>query len=79
MAREKGSVILDKGLELQNVLFVPKLNCNLVSFLKLSKQLNDAMTFYDNCCVIYNRTSRTLIGAGEPREGIYYYNRLDFQ
>ena len=37
MASEQGSVDLGQGLALQNVLYVPKLNCNLVSISKLCK------------------------------------------
>ena len=37
MAKEQGSVALGHGLELKNVLYVPKLNCNLVSISKLCK------------------------------------------
>ena len=68
MACEKGSVTLEKGLELENVWLVPKLNCNLVSVSKLCKQLNCTATFYDDCYV-------SLIGAGEQRQGVYYYKQ----
>ena len=49
----------------KNVLYVPKLNCNLVSISKLCKQLNCAVTFYDNSCVIQDRILKTPIEAGE--------------
>ena len=65
MTSEQGSVALEQGLELNNVLNVPKLNCNLVSVLKLCKQLKCSVTFFDDCCVIQDRTSRTLNGMGE--------------
>ena len=65
IAQEQGSVTLDTGIKLNNVLFVPKLNCNLVSISKLCKELNCAVTFFDDCCVIQDRTLRTLIRAGE--------------
>ena len=73
MAQEQGSVALARGLELKKVLYVPRLNCNLVSISKLCKQLNCSVTYFDDVCVIQDRTSRTLIGAGEQREGVYYY------
>ena len=73
MAKEQGSLALGDGLELKNVLYVPKLNCNLVSISKLCKQLNCAVTYFDDFCVIQDRISRTLIGACEQREGLYYY------
>jgi len=68
-------VTLGKGLKLKNVLYVPKLNCNLVSISKLCKQLNCSVTYFDDFCVIQDRTLRTLIGAGKQREGVYYYKR----
>ena len=33
------------------------------------------MTYFDDFCVIQDRTSRILIGAGKQREGVYYYKR----
>ena len=45
MACEQGSVDLGEGLMVKNVLFVPKLTCNLVSVSKLCKQLNCTVTF----------------------------------
>ena len=73
MAREKGSVCLGEGIKLDNVLCVPKLNCNLVSISKLCKQLNCAVTYFDDSCVIEDYTSRIPIGSGEQRDGVYYY------
>jgi len=76
MAHDKGSVVLGKGLEVDNVLSVPKLKCNLVSISKLCKQLNYAMKFFNKSCVIQDHTSRTLIGSGEQRGEVYYYREL---
>ena len=75
VARDVGLVNLGDEIKLDNVLYVPNLNCNLVSESKLYKQLNCAMTYLNDFCVIRDRTSRTLIGAGEQREGVYYYKR----
>ena len=33
------------------------------------------MTYFDDACVIQDRTSRTLIGASEQKEGVYYYKK----
>ena len=73
VAREKDSVVLGKGIQLDNVLRVPKLNCNLISVSKLCKQLNCAVTYFDDFCVIQDRTSRTPIRSGEQRDDVYYY------
>ena len=60
---------------MKNVLHLPKLNCNLVTISKLSKKLNCAVTYFDDFCVIHDRTSRSLIEAGEQRERFCYYKR----
>ena len=45
VACDIGSVALGDGIKLDNVLYVPNLNCNLVSISKLCKQLNCAITY----------------------------------
>ena len=75
MARGQGLVALEQAVELKNVLYVPRLNCNLVSISKLCKQLNCSVTYFDDICVIQDRTLRTLIGAGEQKKGVYYYKK----
>jgi len=52
LVHEKGRVVLGEGLRLDNVLCVPKLNYNLVSISKLCKQLNCAVTYFQDSCVI---------------------------
>jgi len=52
MACEKGSVVLGEEIKLDNVLYVPKLNCNLVSVSKVCKQLNCTVIFFDDFSVI---------------------------
>ena len=73
MASETGLASLGENLTLKNVLYVPNLKCNLVSISKLCKQLNCVVTYFDDFRVIQNRSLRTLIGAGEQREGVYYF------
>ena len=48
--------MLDGGLKLTNVLYVPKLNCNLIFVSQMMDELK---------CVVQDHISRTLIGAGE--------------
>ena len=48
---------------------MPKLNCDLVSISKL--QLNCAV--FDDFFVIQDDISRTLVGAGEHRKGVYHH------
>jgi len=52
LASEQGPVALGKGLNMRNVLYVLKLNCNLVSTSKSCKQLNCSVTHFDDFCMI---------------------------
>lgn len=73
VAREKGLVNLGYKLNLENVLCVLGLKCNLLSIFKLCKQSNYAVEYFDDLCAINYHTSRTLIEAGEQLEGVYYF------
>ena len=64
---------LTKDYSLHNVLFVPDFNCTLISVSKLRKQTGCTAIFTDNLCILQERFSRTLIGAGEEREEVYYF------
>ena len=70
---------LGENLQLENVLYVPNLKCNLVSISKLCEQFNCAVTYFDDFCVIQDHTLRILIGAGEQREGLYYLKQVPTQ
>ncbi|PNX75889.1 hypothetical protein L195_g031833, partial [Trifolium pratense] len=72
-AVKQGSVVLEGGLKLTNVLFVPKLNCNLISVSQMMDELKCVIQFTNKLCVVQDRTSRTLIGAGERKDGLYFF------
>ena len=72
VATKAGIVVVDGTLKLTNVLYVPRLNCNLISVSKLTKQNNCIVQFTDESCVIQDCISRVVIGAGKQREGLYY-------
>ena len=55
------------GLKLTNVLYVPKLNYNLISVSQMMDELKCVIQFTDKLCVVQDHISRTLIGAGEWR------------
>ena len=59
-------------ITLEDVLYVPSLDCTLISVSKLLKHSNCVGIFTDNFCVFQDRSSRTLIGTGEERDGVYY-------
>ena len=72
-ATKRGSLRISKDYVLHEVLFVPDFNCTLISVSKLLKQTGCIAIFTDTLCVLQDRFSRTLIGEGEEREGVYYF------
>ncbi|KAL0427097.1 UNVERIFIED_CONTAM: hypothetical protein Slati_2884500 [Sesamum latifolium] len=70
-AVKKGSVILGDKLRLDHVLYVPQLSCNLISLASIINDLHCFVTLTDKLCVIQDRISRTLIGVGKQKDGIY--------
>ncbi|GKB60520.1 retrovirus-related pol polyprotein from transposon TNT 1-94, partial [Tanacetum coccineum] len=75
MAKKEGDVCFDNGFVLRNVLYVPGLTCNLLSVPQLLDEGNCIVQFAPNICVIQDLTSRTVIGAGERRDGGLFYFR----
>ncbi|GKB79341.1 retrovirus-related pol polyprotein from transposon TNT 1-94 [Tanacetum coccineum] len=75
MAKKEGDVCFDNGFVLKNVLYVPWLTCNLLSVPQLLDEGNCIVQFAPNICVIQDITSRTVIGAGERRDGGLFYFR----
>ena len=47
IATKEGTVILDGGLRLENVLYVPKLNCNLISVSQMIDEKYCVVQFTD--------------------------------
>lgn len=62
-----------RRLKLSNVLYVPKLSCNLISVTQLIDETNCVVQFSNSLCVMQDRTSRMLIGLGERIDGLYYF------
>jgi hypothetical protein len=52
IATKEGSTILDENFVLKNVLYVPRLTCNLISVSQLVDHSNCIITFTDNICVM---------------------------
>lgn len=65
-------VVINEYIKLKDVLYVPEFNCNLVSLKRLSEDMDYAITYYSNVCVIQDPTERTLIGLGDHKDGVYY-------
>ncbi|CAH9142456.1 unnamed protein product [Cuscuta epithymum] len=68
-----GRVPLSRELILDHVLYVPGLNCHLISVSQLADQSNCLVTFTNNFCAIQDLRSRNLIGAGERRDVLFYF------
>ncbi|XP_074297286.1 uncharacterized protein LOC141627989 [Silene latifolia] len=72
-ASHRGRVILDGGLVLTDVLYVPGLTCSLISVLQLLDALDCIIQCTKSFCVIQDRQTRRLIGAGKRQDGLYFY------
>ncbi|GJV10406.1 hypothetical protein Tco_1351947 [Tanacetum coccineum] len=75
MAKKEGDVCFDNGFVLRNVLYVHGLTYNLLSVPQLLDEGNCIVQFATNICVIQDLTLRTVIGAGERRDGGLFYFR----
>lgn len=72
-ATKQGTLVLSPDYSLYAVLYVPNFTCTLISVSKLLKQTGCIAIFTDTLCLLQDRFSRTLIGAGEEHEGVYYF------
>ncbi|CAA7059555.1 unnamed protein product [Microthlaspi erraticum] len=72
-ATKRGTLALSSDYLLPDVLFVPDFDCTLISKSKLLKQTGCIAIFTDTLCILQDCFTRTLIGAGEEREGVYYF------
>jgi len=73
LATNEGSIKLDENLVLSNVLYVPGLACNLISMSQVIDETDCVAVFSKHMCALQGRTSKTLIGAGERKDGLYYF------
>ncbi|XP_074266507.1 uncharacterized protein LOC141589782 [Silene latifolia] len=67
-----GTVWLSDSLFLSHVLYVPSLTCNLLSVSQLVEATDYVVSFGANSCYIQDPSSRTRIGVGELRDGLYF-------
>ncbi|KAG7558923.1 Ribonuclease H-like superfamily [Arabidopsis thaliana x Arabidopsis arenosa] len=72
IATKQGTLILGTNMKLTHVLFVPDLSCTLISVARLLRELHCFAMFTDKVCVIQDRISKTVIGVGEERNGVYH-------
>ncbi|XP_074290212.1 uncharacterized protein LOC141616943 [Silene latifolia] len=72
LATKTGDIYLSSRLVLKNVLYADNLQCNLMSVSSLLVDTSLTIQFSHHLCLIQDRASKTVIGAGEQREGLYY-------
>ena len=75
-ATMEGDVYLTDTLILHNVLFVLGFQCHLISVSHLLADNDCTLQFTSSLCAIQDRSSGTLIGAGERRGGLYYFRTV---
>ena len=72
-ANKRGSIRLNEKLVLNDVLFMPSLNCNLISIAQLIEDLCCTVTFTHKSCVVQDLTMKMRIGSGEHIKGVNFY------
>ena len=68
---QAGTVVVSPEIILQNVLYSPNFTCNLISIRQLTKDIKCLVTYGEHSCLIHDRTSKRLIGAGDLRNRVY--------
>lgn len=76
ISKEKRTVVFDDQFSLKNVLFVPDLRCNLISVSQLIAESDWVMQIANKGCVLQDRITKNLTGAGELRNGLYFFLRM---
>ncbi|KAI5385008.1 hypothetical protein KIW84_071848 [Lathyrus oleraceus] len=67
----KGSIIISPNITLDSVLYVPKLDCNLLSISKITRDLKCVTKFFSNLCEFQTLESGKTIGNAEECVGLY--------
>ncbi|XP_074270840.1 uncharacterized protein LOC141594747 [Silene latifolia] len=72
IATQSGDICLSPRLILRDVLYSANLHCNLLSVSSLLMNKTLTIQFSHNMCLIQDRISKTVTGAGEQYEGLYH-------
>ncbi|CAL1362956.1 unnamed protein product [Linum trigynum] len=70
-----GTVTCVANLVLENVLFVPQFNFNLISVSKLTTNPSLHLTFFSTVCLIQDLQLRRMIGSAKLTNGLYLFYR----
>ncbi|KAG7598819.1 F-box associated interaction domain [Arabidopsis suecica] len=76
VANQQGKVSLGSHLQLTNVFFVDGLQCHLISVSQLTRDRGCLFQISDKLCVVQDRITQMLIGAGEQLNGLYFFRGL---
>lgn len=76
VASHRGSVVLPNGAIIPRVSYVPNLDCNLLSSAQLTAESDCVVTLTSKFFVIQDLATRTVIGLGEVRDGVYWLRYL---
>lgn len=71
-ATHVGDAVLPNGLKLYNVLHVPQFNHKLLSIRRLAQDSTCDVMFRPNNSTIIDSESKSAIGIGELKQGLYY-------
>lgn len=77
MAIQLGSVNLLPDFKIPNVLFIPKIQFNLISLAQLCQDLNCFAILSDDMCHLHDCTSMRPIGVDEQRNEIFSYKPVN--
>ena len=69
-----GTVIISKDITLNSILFVPNLDCNLLSVSKITRDFNCITKFSSNICVFQVLNLARKIGSAKLWAGFYLLN-----
>lgn len=67
-----GSIKLHPRLKLKNVLCLHGFRVNLMSVIKLTRNLNFLILFFPSFCILQDLATKKMIGLGKERDGLYY-------
>lgn len=72
-----GRVVFGSSMSLRDVLFIDGLWCHLISVSQLTRDRGCVFQITDKVCVIQDRITKTLIGAGEQLNGLYFFRGME--
>ncbi|KAL2945484.1 Retrovirus-related Pol polyprotein from transposon TNT 1-94 [Bienertia sinuspersici] len=67
-----GSITLENGVVLKNVMYAPGFTHNLISACKLTQEQDCKVVFHPKFCIIQKNSNDEVIGVGKSIKGIYY-------